>query len=398
MPEETEVIDQFEATPEVTPQAGEPTLTERLMADFDKPTDPKEGKEPTKPTAKPEAKKPEEKVAPKPGEKKVEAKPETGKVQPKLYEAHEALKKSMKELETKHQQMAQEYEASKAKAASVIDPKEIEAMKQERERLAAELREVAYERSDDYKRDYVQRGQALYDEALAEVKQLSVRHEDAETGEVTERPATEEDFRHIYFLPPRDQDKALHEMFGPSATRVAAYLNDIRRVNRDAKLAIQKHREDATQRTTQAQQKQQEEIKAYEELKGQAVVDLETKWPEWFKVPVEEGEGADPELAKAHRVGYDLVDNFVKNGNKLPIEDQAATSAVIRARAAAFPRFVVQMRRMEKELKELRDRVKTKERSDPGAGKGQGGGAPASGDDRPKSIDAAVSVFDSAAT
>lgn len=390
--------------------AQEPTTIEKLAADFDKlppAEDSKPDAVPEKPALKAKtdaapkpADKPTEKTAEKP---KTDAAPkvEAGKPAPKLYEAHEALKKRVSsELEPELTRLKTENAELKVKAETPANSKELEEARKEVERLSGELREASFERSPEYKQQFLERRDAIYKEAVEEVSGLTVtlRKNNPETGEVetSERPATAQDFRAIYQLPPREQDRALVDMFGPSAPRVASYIADLRRNARDAEAAISKARESGATKERESAERTKAEEKKYQQSRDDAQKYLESQYPQWFKMAPVEGEGADKELAAAHQSGYDLVDTYVNKGPTLPIEDRAAYAATVRARAAAFPRLVLENRRLADELKTMKGRVTAKEDSDPGAG-GEGGEKAderKAGDNVPKGIEAAAAKFD----
>ncbi|MGV1047667.1 MAG: hypothetical protein ACOYD4_03960 [Solirubrobacterales bacterium] len=371
------------------PESGSDKSTlESLVGDWDKsPTPeadgaglPASGEKPKADAAKPEGKPDAEKPAAEKPAAEVKPPPQ------KLFQAHEALKKSHKTIEQERDQLrTQVAELSKAKAEGA-DPKEIETLRKELETTKAELRESAYERSAEYRQQYVEKRTALYKEAVEEITALTVtvKGTDVNGDEVeSERPATEADFRRLYFMSPRDQDKAIAEMFGPSAARVHAHLNELARNGREASVALQKAREDADGRSRKTQEQATLTQKNYEKAVKESAENLQTKWPQWFKVPPTEGENADKELAEAHTGGINLVQEFKAKAGSLSVEDAAAYSAVIEARAGSWPKLVVELRRANEKIKAYEARLKGKEASDPGAGGGTkpaGEGAPEEND------------------
>lgn len=359
-----------------------------MVGDWDKP-----------PVAKPTPK-PGEKPEPKPGDAKEPAapkkEPEGGKPPPKLFEAHEALKKSSKALEQERDSLKQQITDLQSKRPDGVDTKELESLRKDLETTRAELREAAYERSDAFKKEFVEVRDRIYQNAVQDLKGLTVTERaidpDTDLETTKERPATEEDFRRIYFLPPREQDKAITEMFGHSAHRVWSHLNALRDIKERADLAIKNERENGDVRQKQSLDANKKMQQQYEQTVKSALEELETKWPDDFKLPPIEGDNADKELAEAHQAGKALLETFQKEGHNMSVEDRAAYAAVITARAGAFPRLKTVIARLQEENKSLKARIEKEEAADPGAG----GTTPGvkRGEQKPVGIDGLSAAFD----
>lgn len=375
--------------------AAESSTLETLVGAWDKPAAdplPEGDKAPDK--AEPKT---EPKAEPKPDPKpEVKTDKPDGKPAPKLFQAHEALKKTVKTIEAERDQLKTRLAELEARKPEGPDTKEYESLKSERERLAAELRESAFERSDEYRKQFVEARNTLYKEAVADIASLTVttRRHNSETGEemIDERPATEADFRRIYFLPPREQDKAIAEMFGPSQARVHRHLDELARNDRESRVALQRAREDSEGRSKKMQEQSKQMQETYEKSVKASHQELQTKWPHLFKLPDVDGDKADKELAEAHQSGLDLVASFKSQAGKLSVEDAAAHSAVIEARAGWFPRGQIELRRANEKIKALEARLKGREASDPGAG---GDSKPAGGaTDEADNIEGMAKVWD----
>lgn len=358
-------------------------LTEAAVKEAAKPT-------PEKPAEKP-AEKPPEKAADKPTDKVAPAKTVEAE-KPKgplalLGKAHDELKKQVAtDYVPKIAQLNKELGELKEilKAKDSIDPKEFETVKQERERIAGELRVASYERSDDFKKEFLEPRNSLYREAVAEIKELTVTMRNPETQETTERPATEQDLRAIMAMQPRDQDKALAEMFGTSARRVGDFIFEMKRIERAAHTKLAEERASGDKRIKDASEKTAKERaetqKQYDMLREKSHKALEDSAPQIFKALGENDEGYDKDIAVALKTGYENFDRMVAESSKATIEMAASNAAEVRARYAAHGRLVLENKRMAEELETLRARVTAKEKSDPGAG-GEGGEGAPSGDD-----------------
>lgn len=361
---------------------------DKLVEPITKPPPPKEEK-PTAP-AKPE-------IPPKePG--KDDGRQDPDKPTPKLYQAHRALQKRVEsELEPELARLRKENEELKGRKPEAPEMKEFETVKQERERLAKELAETAYERSDDFRRDFLDPRKAIYDTAVREMQSLSIRFPAGKDDEgnvvFKERPATEQDFRTIYFLPPAQQDRAINEWFGPSAHRVHHYIAEMARNQREADLAIRRHSETYQTKMKQTMEQQKAESQKFDTSLKSARGELESKWPQWFKTPAVDGDNADKELAAAHQGGIALVKDWVEKAPSLPTEEKAAYTAVVMSRAEAFPRLVLENERLRAELKTLKGTIQGKQSGDPGSAIGRPGTSPASAKDE-LTIASAAAKFD----
>lgn len=298
---------------------------------------------------------------------------------PKLYESYKSLQKRVSaELEPELQRLKKENEELKARKPEAPEMEEFKRIKEEREKYARDLAETAYERSDDYRRDHLEPRKALYDEAVNAIKSLSIRYVDGQDDEgkpiIKSRPATEADFRTIYFLPPAQQDRAITEWFGHSALRVSQYIGKMADAERAAQLAVQRHAETYTQKQKQQQEKMLAEKQQFDSMFKKAQGELEQKWPDYFKAPAADGDGADKELAEAYSKGKSIVEEYLTNAPELDAERRAAYTAVVVARASSWPALQLKNQRQSERIKELEAQVNKKNSGDPGTTIGTTGG------------------------
>lgn len=253
------------------------------------------------------------------------------------------------------------------------------------ERLSA----TDYRQSAEFKAKFVDRWTGEYQATVGEVKRLQLTLRDAE-GNETHRPATEDDFQKIMRLPPGDQDKAVQELFGPYANRVFARIFRLQEIERASEEAVAVTAKDREVKAKEQQMADQKTSETYDRSYQAAVAELEKQWPEYF-APNDK----DPEGTAALQAGQSFVDKAleqIKTG-KLSVEDRAAYSAVIRARAAGFQRAEFDRKRFKTENESLKTELQKYRKTDPGAldeGK-SGGPAPEAGDEIPAGIDAATS-------
>lgn len=384
------------ATPVTTtetaaPDSGDNNL-ESFLSTFD--AQPKEAPAPKEKSATEKAKPDESKAKEKASEKLVEDKLKAESVEKappqKLYVAHEALKKSHKELERQHetaQARIKEFESKKPDAA---DSKVVEELMARNKQLEGELRESAYERSPDFKREFLDRRQAAYAEAVSEIGNLAVRMPGPvdEFGKptYTERAATEQDFRDILEMRnPKAQDAAIDELFGRSAGRVHSHLREMKQIERDARLAIQRERDSSEGKLKERSEKERQQGEQKAKVLESAKKAIAEKWPDIF------GEPEDPTEKEMVSHGISTVKEAM-NGSNLSTQQQAELAAVFQSWAERFPLVWHREKTLRAENKMLREKLGVKEGADPGAGRGESKEVEAANDGVP-SIDEFANTF-----
>lgn len=354
------------ASPEpVSTPAAEPTpeLTgiAKAMGDFDALTTPK----------------PKEKAAvkadPKPGEApKTDAAPAKPAKAEKEEVDWETAPPKLKGAFFKHQRESQakiqDYERrikeidAKAKEAPG-DAKLVEGYQSRIKQLETDLTQAAYQKSPEFKKQFTDRWQDQYKAAVGDVTQLQITIPGPEGEQAQVRAATQADFDKIRALPPQDQDEAIATLFPKSAGRVYSHLTELKRIERNAQQALQEHSQNLEVATKESELKAQRESQSYEATFSKTNEELAARWPEFF-APDEK----DVEATEALQKGYDYVDKVAKTASQMPPEERAAYQAIIRARSAALPRVVLDLKRAKGELESLREELKKFRGGDPGGG------------------------------
>lgn len=283
------------------------------------------------------------------------------KADPKLKGAHF---KTKRELETKvsdYERRIKEIEAKPKETPA--DAKLVEEYQKRINALETDLAQSAYERSPAFKKQFSDAWNGQFKQAVSEVSQLSVIVPPSEEGmEPTRRPATENDFKKILNLPPGEQDDVVDKMFGAAGRRVFAHVLELQRIQRSANAAIEEHSKNLEVKSKEEQIAKQRQEESYNSEFAKSVQQLQEKYPDF--APDE----ADPEASAALNKGYEFVDGVLKQGADLPLEERAAYSAVLRARAAAFVPTRLKLNRALAEVESLKTELSKFRKSDPGAG------------------------------
>ena len=285
------------------------------------------------------------------------------------------------------------YDASKAKVAELIkenaeikakmnDPaKEAESLKLVNEKLAAAEKRLAdyetetqftnYEKSAEYREKYYQPYVAAYAKGREWVGKLTIENEDAP------RRGTAEDFDKLmasYVNDPGGTMKVMEQMFGTAQyPSVLKHVQQVEDFNEARVGALEKFKTEGKQKLGERQTQAQSEARRQSEFfKKQRESDIEKK-PAWFK-PIE----GDPEHAamlERGRNDADFLFNLGKlkdeNGQpvELSVEEKIAFHAAAANKVAAFDGVVYRLGKARAELKELRQKLKEYEASEPVGGR-----------------------------
>ncbi len=244
------------------------------------------------------------------------------------------------------------------------------------------LKQADYSKSDEFKRNYVDKGTRAYNKAVADVKALKVTVTDADGNEI-ERPATQADFDAIRKLDPYEQDRKLDEMFGPSAKRVALHINLLNSIEEEANEAITSAREKSAAKEKEQAELNQKQGAEFETHSKTAMDELVKSHPMYF-APDE----TNPEASKALEGGMKFVEDAAKNANSMSPKQYAETTVILKALAGAAPRLMVEGRQKDAKIKGLEDELAKYRKSSPGAASPGSSGAPVVKEER--GIEAAV--------
>jgi len=248
----------------------------------------------------------------------------------------------------------------------------VETLQKQLDERENELRTLRYERSEEYKAKYEKPYVAAVKGAYELVGQLIVKVVDPETNETKERPATQRDFDAVAVLPEGQAWRKAKELFGEDAQIVYEQYRGLKRIEKDARTAIEEHRQKAVEMETSQTAAQAAQTEGLQRMWRTVNEALAKQYPAWF-APDE----ADPEGTALLKKGFEMADSFFSNRNGMTPQQKVILDARIRNQAAAFPRLVHQLKAKDAQIKQLQDELKAYQESTPGKGKRPGGEAPA---------------------
>src|SRR3990167_2014803 len=301
------------------------------------------------------------------------AAPDTGPAKaPELRAAYAKVKSRVAELEKQLNEVkAKPIEDTERKTFTdqILD------LNKKLEEAAGKLKSVAWEQSDDYRKQFEQPFIDAWQDGVSQTTTLTVTNPDGST-----RKGTSDDFQAIMAEPDNGRAAATaNEMFGPNAFYVLSQRRELQKLNNTRNKALTEYRATVNERVKAEQeagtkaQKESEERKVQWLTKFKALNDeAVTKYPDWF-APLEGDEEGNKLLEKVFR---DTDAAF--NGNGLTPEQTLRLHSATRNKAAAFGRLVHRVKQRDSRIAELEKELAEIRASTPGDGKvnaetGEGG-------------------------
>lgn len=371
-----------QTTPAAVPEV--PKGIQAAMAGFKEATTPKAAPAKSDPAvAKPDPKvaTPDPKAAPVKAAVPAKTPDKWDKAPPELKNEHFKTKREADEKIAGYEKRIREIEAKPRE--TVADAKAVEQFQKQIKEMNERLAATDFRQSNEFKAQFVERWNSEYSATVNEVKQLMLTFKTVD-GEEKQRQATEADFQKIMRLPAGEQDKVVAELFGPYANRVFARMFRLQEIEQSAERAVADHTKNAEAKAAEAKSAAEKSEQEYGKFMEQSSEELVKEWPEHFAL-----DDKDPDASTALQKGYDFVDHATKNGASMTPQDRAAHIAVIRARAAAFPRAVLQTNRLKEEVESLKTELAKYRKSDPGSETETPGATQAVEGEVPKGIEAA---------
>jgi hypothetical protein len=374
-----------------TPTAPEDSssLVDSLMADIaDKPqaqpepssepaakpdaTPPSKPVEPSKPT--PVAKTPDKPTKPPEAKPSTPAKPEQEFKTPK--ELRDAYNKTRQEFEEykKTSEMSQKQiqkerdELKTQKFWTKDDEQRFNDLQQALKDRESKLYTRDYASSPEFKEKYEKRWETTRESAYAKVGGLVVKTE--KDGEVSERQATKADFEKVLRAPVQEQFAVARSLFGESAFLVLGEVNALNQIEREGREAIAQ-KEKSWETEQQEQYRSQEEYhKTFQRAQQEAERSLVEKYPQIFGQ-----EGLDENGVKAYQKGQEFIASLGDTSKMTP-QERGYRATLLKTWAAAFPVMNHRLSLKDAEIAELKSKLESLHKSDPGEGGEPSGGNP----------------------
>lgn len=294
------------------------------------------------------------------------------------------LRKHLKEMQTNHQRTVAEKETALRQANERLsamekkrvwtddDQKRWEELNAGKSALEAQLYSRNYAESPEYKKEYIDKINAQFGEAVDVAKSLKVswttKNEDG-TETPHERPGTEQDMMRLYNSANNaDRRKLAKELFGPDFQEALDAVAPMIATKKAADEAVKSKREGYQ---TEAQKQADEAVNLSGQVDAfikQQHQNLATTVPELF-APTEGANEENDILTK----GMDFVHQASAKAGTMSLPERAAKAALISAMAGAFPRLRFKYEAQKNRIAELEAELSGYRKSDPGNG-GEGGG------------------------
>jgi hypothetical protein len=240
--------------------------------------------------------------------------------------------------------------------------KENEVLKKQNDELQSHIRVVDYSKSAEYAEKY----QAPLDSAVATAKDLVGMlkvNEPTEDGTPNRRQATWNDFAKLFNAHPGDLDEQAHAMFGASAPRVVAKIDEIKALGKRADNAVTESHKLATEHQNRQVAEQTANREKATRLYREAAAELMEKHPQFFK----ETDG-DEEGNKMLRAGFGMVSRIYAEAKTAPMEKRVRDDAMLHLRAAAFGRTATKLQSVQKELEAAKAELASFKKTSPKQG------------------------------
>lgn len=337
------------AKPVSTPSGGDrfSDLDSRVAQRREKPAAPAKPSEPDKPAAPDKPAEPDKTAAAAPAKETIK---DPKQLRERLAQVEKERDSSSNEISTLKNKI-QEYERKGYDTTALSE--QLAREQKEKTELMAQVRALKREASPEFKDKW----DKPFDQAAAYAKrfveQLSVNNEDGEPA----RQATWDDFVALYRLPYNKAIAAAKTYFGDAAPGVIQHLTDLQKMDfqRGEALKQEQAQWEATEKAETARAVQQREF--IEKTWSTVNKDISERHPDWYLEDPKDDEGN-----KLLKQGYELVDS-----KPASLQEKIVQDAHIRLKAAAFPRLVYKLNRLQEKLEDAEATIAEMKGSKPGS-------------------------------
>ncbi len=341
--------------------------------------------------------KPEAKPQDKATEKKPEAKPDTkpaDKAPPTKTDGASELRKRLDEVSKSEKTlkaerdslMREKEELSKKRFWSEDDQKRFDELSKETADLRRQIAESAYEKSDEFKKQYVAPYTSRLQNSIENAKKYFQVSVDDDGGT---RAATDADWWKVASASVGERAAIAQRIFGVNAANVIADIRRLEEIKESADEAIKQHREGYEAREKQTREQEQQQQGQYNQFREMSRKQLAEQYGDYFGDTPE-----DQELTDAWRKGQEFADMAAERAAKMTMEERAAYAEVARARRAWFDRGNLENKRLKAKVSDWEAELAKYRGSDPGAEKEKGKVGDIKKDEGGRGIEALARRFD----
>lgn len=257
------------------------------------------------------------------------------------------------------------------------DEKKFEELSKGKSTLEAQLYARDYAQSPEYKKNFQDKMDREFAEASEIISSITVKSQNPETGETSERPGTQKDLLLLYGASNLAERKRMaKQMFGDEYQEALDAVRPMLETRRAAEEAVKSKLENYTAEQQKMQESYKETGIQFQKFISESWESLKQADPEIFGESEEDAEGT-----KLLSNGLSFVDESANNGSEMPLSERAARSAMIRAMAGAFPRVKYMLGKANEQIATLKSELEALRGSDPGNAGGVGAVSTASQDD-----------------
>lgn len=278
---------------------------------------------------------------------------------PKVKELREAYERQSAEYKTLQTQLAEAQSKLKdvgdQKTTELLD--RIKSLETERESMSKDLAFTNYERSPDYRKNFVEPITGAFQNAYADIEEMTVT--DPQSGE--ERQATAEDFNKLVRVPIKEATKLAGDWFGPLAQQILTHRSEVVRLDRKRVSALDDYKKNSAKYEQEHKTRAAAQSAQQRQTWDTANREIAEKYPDYFKPDENDPKGNDL-LQK----GFSYFDAAMSPNSTLTGEQRTRLLAAMRHKAASFDRVALKLNAAHKKISELEAALAEFDESTPG--------------------------------
>lgn len=239
----------------------------------------------------------------------------------------------------------------------------LESAEKRRDELETRIAELDFKSSKAFKDKYEQPYIDAWQDAISDLKELTVELEDGST-----RGATQEDLVKLANMPLGEARRVATAMFGASADDVMIHRRKILDLSNAQSKALADARTEAVERSKMSDVKRKSDLEQNNRLWAEANDAIVKKWPKMFG-QIEGDDEGNALLTKGEAMADRLFSPTDENRPKT-IEEAVHLHAMIRNKVRNHDRLALWLKRAREKIKELETSLSEYQSSDPNGGLG----------------------------